>query len=138
MKYKLFDNFNDAKNAKAIREEVFIKEQNFHNEFDDLDYSSLHLEIYEDDQPIGCARMYVKDDIYYFGRIAVLKEYRGLGYGSMIISILEREAYKRGVKKVSLSAQARASAFYEKMGYLKEGNEYFDEYCPHIKMVKEL
>ena len=31
-----------------------------------------------------------------------------------------------------------ARPFYEKLGYWASGEEYLDEYCPHIHMEKEL
>ncbi|MDY4474645.1 GNAT family N-acetyltransferase [Mitsuokella sp.] len=37
-----------------------------------------------------------------------------------------------------LSAQIQARPFYEKLGYRASGEEYLDEYCPHIRMEKEL
>ena len=44
--------------AKMIRQKVFVEEQGFENEFDDIDQRSLHLVVYQDNEPIGCARMY--------------------------------------------------------------------------------
>ncbi|MEE0967522.1 MAG: GNAT family N-acetyltransferase [Bacilli bacterium] len=138
MNYKILE-FKDAKEAIRIREKVFVEEQGFENEFDDLDYQSLHLEIYDNDKPVGCARMYTLDNkVYILGRIAVLKEYRGLNYGSKLVTILEEKARELNAEKIELSAQLRASVFYEKLGYQKYGEEYFDEYCPHIKMIKML
>lgn len=139
MNYKIYEKLEDARHAVMIREKVFVEEQGFENEFDDLDHQSLHLELYKDDRPVGCARMYTYDHkVYILGRIAVLKEYRGQSYGSMIMGILEEKAKELNAERVELSAQVRASSFYEKLGYVKYGEEYFDEYCPHIKMVKEL
>ena len=45
---------------------------------------------------------------------------------------------QRGVQSVSLSAQVRVQPFYEQLGFHAVGQEYLDEYCPHIKMVKEV
>lgn len=139
MKYKIFNKFEDAKNAKIIREKVFVEEQGFENEFDDLDERSLHLELYEDDKPIGCARMYSFDKkTYILGRIAVLKEYRGKDHGSNLVKILEKKAKELGAVDLELSAQQRACHFYEKLGYQQVGEVYYDEYCPHVKMIKIL
>ncbi len=139
MKYKVIENFNEALNAKKIREKVFMEEQGFENEFDEIDQQAIHIELYDEDKAIGCARMYsIYEDTYILGRIAILKEYRGKNYGSKILDVLEEECKKRNVKKIELSAQVRASHFYEKNGYKKIGEEYLDEYCPHIRMVKKL
>jgi predicted GNAT family N-acyltransferase len=39
---------------------------------------------------------------------------------------------------VSLSAQVQAMGFYERQGHRPEGEEYYDEHCPHIAMRKKL
>jgi predicted GNAT family N-acyltransferase len=45
---------------------------------------------------------------------------------------------KQGVGRVTLSAQVRASGFYKAIGYTPYGEEYYDQYCPHIAMEKRL
>ena len=51
---------------------------------------------------------------------------------------VEDAVIKRGGTKLSLSAQLRVSVFYKKQGFVPTGNTYFDEYCEHIKMEKNL
>ena len=46
------------------------------------------------------------------GRIAVIKECRGLHYGDKILSFAEQKIKQDGGKSVALSAQLRASGFY--------------------------
>lgn len=43
-----------------------------------------------------------------------------------------------GGTKITLSAQKRVKLFYEKNGYTAQGDEYLDEFCPHIHMSKIL
>ncbi len=74
----------------------------------------------------------------HIGRVAVIKEYRGMSLGSMVIAILERKALALGCTKTELSSQVRVKSFYEKLGYKCEGEEYPDQFCPHIKMTKNL
>lgn len=45
------------------------------------------------------------------GRIAVIKECRGLHYGDKILSFAEQKIKQDGGKSVALSAQLRASGF---------------------------
>ncbi|MEG0592673.1 MAG: GNAT family N-acetyltransferase, partial [Coprobacillus sp.] len=110
----------------------------FENEFDDIDHHCLNLVIYEDQKAIGCARMYQKDNSMILGRIAVIKEKRELHLGSYILDLLEQKAIELGYHEVCLSAQVRAKNFYLKNGYIEYGDEYLDEYCPHINMKKRL
>ena len=37
-----------------------------------------------------------------------------------------------------VAAQVQAENFYKKQGYVSVGETYFDEHCPHIKMIKNL
>ena len=135
MKYQFYNQL--PKDAKFIREEVFMKEQGFLNEFDDIDSRCLHLVI-GDEKPIGCARMYEENDNMVLGRIAILKEYRHLHLGSYILQILEHKAKEMCYSKVILSAQVRVKPFYKKNGYQEDGDEYLDEFWPHVHMYKDI
>lgn len=136
MKFEFYNELNV--DAKMIREKVFMQEQGFENEFDDIDSSCLHLVVYKEGKPIGCARMFSENQDMILGRIAVLKEYRHLHIGSDILNALESKAKEFNYHTVSLSAQVRAMPFYQKNGYKAYGEEYLDEYCPHLHMKKEI
>ena len=129
---------NLSEDEKMIRETVFIEEQKFKIEFDDTDDIATHIVMYIDNNPVGCCRLYKQENEYHIGRIAVLKPYRGKGYGEKILLNAERVAKEKGADSISLSAQVRASGFYEKLGYKKYGEIYFDEYCEHIAMKKDI
>ena len=127
-----------SEDEKMIRETVFIEEQKFKIEFDDTDDIATHIVMYIDNNPVGCCRLYKQENEYHIGRIAVLKPYRGKGYGEKILLEAEKVAKKMGADSISLFAQVRASGFYEKLGYKKHGEIYFDEYCEHIAMKKDI
>lgn len=134
--YKKFNYLCD--DAKKIRNEVFIKEQHFMNEYDEIDNYATHLVFYSNETPIATCRFY-KDAIqreYIVGRIAVIKEYRGNHCGEMMMNVIEELILKDGGDKISLSAQVRVQPFYEKLGYVAQGQHYFDEYCEHVHMEK--
>lgn len=65
--------------AKWIREEVFVKEQNFLEEFDKIDPYANHVVLYYNEKPIAVFRYFKrkKEREYMLGRIAIIKEYRG-------------------------------------------------------------
>ena len=107
--------------AKAIREEVFMKEQGFQVEFDDTDREACQGE-----------------GVYAIGRVAVRKEGRGKQLGRAVMEAMEQKARQLGAKSIQLSAQVQARGFYEKLGYRAYGQEYLDEHCPHIAMEKTL
>ena len=124
--------------AALIRKSVFIYEQGFENEFDDIDKTAVHCVLYLGGYPVGTGRVFEENGSAHIGRVAVQKNYRGKGNGTKIINSLESYAKEQGFKECALSAQTRAKGFYEKLGYEQQGEEYFEEYCRHILMVKKL
>ena len=124
--------------AGKIREEVFLTEQGFSTEYDDIDRIAYHFIVYDGEIPVATARLYGNEAPYHIGRVAVVKEYRSKGIGAYIMLRVEDFAKEQGMCSLVLSAQVRASNFYKKCGYKEFGNEYMDEFCPHIDMLKKL
>jgi len=119
--------------AKFIRKQVFIIEQNIpeEEEWDDQDMISDHFVVYDQDQPIATARLLQNNSV---GRVAVLKTYRGQGIGRMIMLEIIRQAHQQDRKFLHLSSQVHAISFYEKLGFSIQGDAYDECGIPHIKM----
>ena len=126
--------------AIFIRKEVFVKEQGFKNEFDEKDNEAHFFVGYENDNPIATCRIFYDTvkNIYIFGRIAVLKPYRDMGLGSLLLTEAQSYVTAKNAKKIGISAQVRAAGFYETLGFVRQGEEYLEENCPHIYMEKTL
>lgn len=126
--------------ARLIREEVFIQEQGFHNEFDEIDDLATHIVFYEANIPIATCRYYKGENSneYIVGRIAIRKIYRGKHIGYVMMKVLEECIFFEGGNLITLSAQIQAQQFYEKNGYTAIGEPYLDEHCQHIHMEKSL
>lgn len=126
--------------VKRIRVDVFMDEQGFVDEFDDVDNVATHFLLQDGDTPVATCRVFVKDDpaTYVFGRLAVTKPYRGQGLGSMMIEYAEAFAKEHGAQRMILHAQCRAQAFYAKQGFTPFGEQDDEEGCPHIWMEKTI
>jgi predicted GNAT family N-acyltransferase len=127
--------------AKSIREQVFVREQGFQNEFDAFDDTAIHLVLFQNGSAVATGRLIEKtekDGTFIIGRVAVLPQYRELHLGSDILRLLEGKAQSLNAKKIELSAQCRVQKFYEKNGYHASGDIYLDESCEHIHMEKSL
>lgn len=126
--------------ARWIREEVFVKEQEFMDEFDEIDNTASHVVIYKDDKPIAVFRYFqgINEGEYMLGRIAIIKECRGKYIGKELLFLAEKLIQSEGGRSISLSAQTRAKEFYKKNGYIEKGIPYYEEYCEHIQMEKKL
>ena len=105
--------------VKAIRTCVFTNEQgaDADNEFDEYDKTSLFALLYEGDKPVGTARIAETAAGIKIGRIAILKECRGKGYGADIVKAVTDRAFDMGADKVLVDAQNYAVPFYEKLGF---------------------
>lgn len=125
--------------ARLLRTLIFIEEQGFVREFDDLDDTAVHIVAFDGDKPIGTCRYYPRPDgRYAIGRIAVAREYRGKGVGSALVLEAERRVALLGAKTTVVSAQLRAAGFYRSLGYIEQGSPYPEEHVPHILMVKRI
>lgn len=126
--------------AKQIREEVFVEEQGFLQEFDETDAKADHLVWYEAGEAAATCRYYAGEEkgVYWLGRLAVRKRFRGRQIGAKLLSAAEEQIRAKGGSAIHLSSQVREKEFYVKCGYHAVGEEYRDEYCPHIEMKKEL
>lgn len=126
------------RDAAALRTEIFVDEQKFVEEFDSTDDVALHMVIYdEDNTPIATGRLFEEENgTWHIGRICVKKHLRGMGLGRIIVEELEKKALELNASRIILGAQTRVRGFYETLGYRACGEEYYEEYCPHIPMEK--
>lgn len=127
--------------AKLIREEVFIKEQGFTNEFDEDDKTCVTLVLYLDDIPIATGRLLKVDPAtYQIGRVAVRAPYRHKQVGSYLMSFLCEKARTLGATTAIVHAQVSKRDFYNRLGFYEFGGGVIDEDegVPHIYLSKDL
>ena len=120
---------------RVIRTAVFIREQQVPEEleWDQFDAVSVHaLAINNAGQPVGTARLLPDGHI---GRMAVLKEWRGQGLGSALLTKLLQVLVKRHQFQAQLHAQTSAILFYKKFGFEIVGEEFIEAGIPHVKMT---
>lgn len=123
---------------KLVRRTVFVKEQGVPEklDFDDQDAGAHHvLAFAPGGSPVGTARMLEDGHI---GRVAVLREFRGGGVGNLLMRELMRIAGNHSLPFVYLFSQVQAEGFYEKLGFRKCGDIFYEANIPHIKMTKVL
>lgn len=120
--------------AAAIRFAVFVEEQGVpaELELDAWDVQCLHaLARDPSGRAVATGRLLPDGHI---GRMAVLREARAQGAGSLVLRTLMAAARTRGHADIVLSAQAHAIGFYARHGYLAEGELYDDCGIPHVDM----
>ena len=130
----------------AIRMTVFVEEQAVpaEEELDAYDVTAAHFlaRIAADPTPagiVGTARLLDKGHgVGKVGRVAVLREYRGKGIGALLMRRIEHDAHTSGYTELILEAQCHALPFYEKLGYIAEGDIFLDCNIEHRLMRKSL
>ncbi len=125
--------------AYMIRREVFVKEQGIEEsiEIDKFDDIATHIILYYDGKPVGTGRFYYDGKDYRLGRIAVLKEYRGKGFGKLITKELIKYALKKNAERIVIHSQKYLEDFYKSLGFKSVGKVFMEAGIPHIKMVYE-
>lgn len=128
-------NWYEAENLlREVRTQVFIQEQHVpvDLEWDGLDESASHLLAMFEDRPIACARIV---DYKIIGRMAVLKQWRGMDLGMALLLEAIKICKAQGSKTILLSAQTHAIDFYSRAGFKVVSGEYMDANIPHVDML---
>ncbi len=124
--------------ASAVRRAVFVVEMGIDEtvDFDGTDEDAVHIVASLGSVPIATGR--VRPCEARIGRVAVLREHRGHGYGKQVTEHLVREAIHLGLPEVSLHAQAYAVGFYHNLGFRAEGEPFDEAGIPHQRMHRTL
>jgi len=125
--------------ATPMRHAVFVKEQGVPEEmeWDEFDACSMHAVALDSARKAqGTGRLLPVDADGYasIGRMAVAKERRGEGVGSLMIKALLTEAKGRGVHGFVLHAQISACGFYRRFGFVEAGDPFQEAGIPHVEM----
>ena len=125
----------DYEELRRIREAVFVVEQSVpaELEWDAEDADAVHFLAYEGNYPVGTIRLLPSGEI---GRLAVLKDWRGLGLGQALLHAAISEAEQRGLRQQRLIAQVQAAPFYAKQGFKIVSEEYLDAGIAHVDMLR--
>ena len=123
----------DESSIKAIRQQVFVQEQSVPEEleWDGLDDNARHWLAWQGDTPVATARLLSDGHI---GRMAVLAPHRRLGIGQQLLQAIIDNANQQQLLEVYLYAQLPAIPFYQRQGFVVEGDEFIDAGIPHRTM----
>jgi predicted GNAT family N-acyltransferase len=130
--------FSEAMDAiQTIRQTVFQQEQGVDPtiDFDGLDDQSVHILAFWQELPIGTARIrYLTEDVAKIERVAVLSSFRGMRIGKQIMECAIAFLNNKKVSVIKINAQIQAKAFYEKLGFYQQGEEFEEAGIVHVEM----
>ena len=124
----------------ALRHAVFCDEQGVPPELehDAEDATALHMVALDGDRVIGTCRVLGDGPSVRLGRMAVAREHRGRGIGAALLAAAHAAAAERGAREVAIHAQTSASGFWERAGYVAEGEGFEEAGIPHVAMRRAL
>ena len=90
---RLVRNSKEYEDVLAVRDTVFVREQKVavSQEYDEYDRTSKHVIVLYKSKAVGCARIRTEGaerEVLRLERIALLKRYRGRGFGKEIMNYL--------------------------------------------------
>jgi predicted GNAT family N-acyltransferase len=113
-----------------------------------LDFSEKELEkekdylligAYDDDRMLGCCMLVEEGpQTVRLRQMAVLNDLQGKGIGKALMQFAENLARDRGYRIIKMHARKNSVGFYEKMGYIRMGDEFTEITIPHFMMEKKL
>lgn len=133
---------DELREALSIRRRVFIEEQAV-DEAIEIDHhdgdptvvtTCLHVLLLVDSTPVATGRLLLERDAAghaHIGRVAVLPQHRGRGYGAVVMQELHDLAREQGISGITLAAQLHAIGFYESLGYVARGDVFQDANIDH-------
>ncbi len=132
--YLKADWLTQQEQLKSLRHQVFVVEQKVPVEIeqDGKDDTAKHfIALNEAGQLLGCGRLLPNRQI---GRLAVLPEQRNQGVGRKLLDTIIEDAIAQGYRDVFLLAQAQATQFYIRAGFVSEGPQFLEAGIPHQRM----
>ena len=132
---KLVENDRELEEAFSIRRTVFIEEQNVPEviELDSFDKTAAHILAFDREKPVGTARWRSTENGIKLERFAVLKEFRGMGIGKLLVQFIME--HLGSDKRIYLHAQESVVAFYEKFDFQVLGELFSEADIPHRQMI---
>lgn len=128
---------DDEQALARLRTAVFVFEQHVPRdiEWDGRDGGAWHMLAEQGQEPVGCGRLLPDGRI---GRLAVLSGMRNQGIGARMLTGLIGIARRQGFRQVYLHAQVSAQAFYERHGFIPDGDTFEEAGIQHRNMTLAL
>ncbi len=126
----------DGEALRSVRLAVFVREQGVPEdlEWDAEDAGAVHLlGLNAESMPIATARLLPTGQI---GRMAVVPQWRGCGVGTALLREVLHLAVAGDRPIPFLNAQISAQTFYERQGFVAEGEIFEEAGIPHRRMVR--
>lgn len=140
LKIKIVQNDNERLKAMTIRTLVYIAEQNcpYDEEFDLNDHTATQILGTIGSEPILTARIRYFGNFAKLERLAVRKEYRGMGFGQKLLDFMISFCVTKGFNQIYLHAQKGKEGFYLKNNFKIKNNSFHFSGYDYTEMFRDL
>ena len=134
-------NRHELEEAFAIRQQVFVYEQNLFidTDRDEYDHRSIHLVAIIDDSIIGTVRVYpLQDGLWIGGRLAVKQGFRDSRAGMMLVKEAMQTVKKKDAQYFEAAIQEPNVPFFRRLGWQETGETVEFHGLVHQRMRADL
>lgn len=111
---KWFPMGSDIALPLSLRRAVFDRGE------DALDAHAWQVIVYDEEQPVGAARLWWDTDAFRLGDVGVLEAFRGRGFGDLLVRLLLFKALTHSAALIRLVAPEAAVPFFARYGFAAE------------------
>ena len=105
----------------------------------EYDRQGHHFVAVDGDEVFGCVGLYPQDEgVVRLRQMAVAPRLQGQGIGAGVLRFAEEWARANDIARIELHARVAAEGFYQRAGYVAEGEIFEEVTVPHRKMWKAL
>ncbi|MEB0263732.1 MULTISPECIES: GNAT family N-acetyltransferase [unclassified Mucilaginibacter] len=121
-----------------LRRDVLYPGEYMHNMEMEEDNQGYHFGAFEDNKLMGVVSLFKHADDWQFRKLAVVADGQGKGIGTQIIACVTGFVEREHGTRLWCNARLFATGFYEKLGYIKVGEEFHKNGVDYIIMEKSL
>jgi len=104
-----------------ISESLRLRKSVFGRESDALDAMAQQVVVYENEIPVGSARLWWADGAFRMGDVGVLEDKRDRGFGDLLVRLLLYKSLTHNAGVIRLETPAETEAFFAKYGFITDG-----------------
>ncbi len=102
------------------------------------DFNGIHFGLYHNDDLTGVVSLFEEGTTAQFRKMAVLPLHQGKGFGKHLLQYIIAFCKQEGIQLLWCNARTSATGFYEKIGFVTNGEPYFQNQLAYIKMEIKL
>lgn len=102
------------------------------------DNQGLHFGAFRTGELVGVVSLFVIGEEARFRKFATRPDQQGRGVGTALLMHVISEATRLGARRLWCDARTESTGFYHRFGFQEEGNTFFKDSIPYVRMTRNL